>query len=87
MAKIVQLDLFTAVAMPAPALRSFEKAMPASINQSSTLPNYREYFYFDDFYAAAQRAGIIGVLPKSDWCSGCRLACACDRDMCSRDLR
>lgn len=87
MAKIVQLDLFTAVAMPAPAVRSFEKAMTDRVNQSSTLPDFREYFYFDDFYAAAQRAGIVDVLPKSDWCSGCKLACACDRDMCSRGLR
>lgn len=87
MVSCVQLSLWGEGA-PAPSVPQVERPA-ARVDAPEVRPSVSEedFFFYDDFYYAAVRAGILSEVPDGNWCHSCRLRMVCDRDICSRGLK
>ena len=86
MAQIVRLSLWGDGAS-APSVPQVERpAARVDIPEVRPSVSIEDFFYYDDYYRAAVRQGIISEVRQGDWCRSCRLRMACDRDVCSRGM-
>lgn len=87
MVSCVQLSLWDEGA-PAPSVPNVvSPTARVDIPEVHPSVSIEDFFYYDDYYEAAIRQGIISEVRKGDWCRSCRLRMACDRDICSRGVR
>ena len=86
MVTCVQLSLWD-VNSPVPFISQVER-LAARVDSPEVRPSVsvEDFFYYDDYYDAAVRQGIISEVRQGDWCRSCRLRMACDRDICSRGM-
>lgn len=86
MVTCIQLSLWDEGA-PAPSVPQVERpAARVDIPEVRPSVSVEDFFYYDDYYKAAVRQGIISEVRQGDWCRSCRLRMACDRDICSRGM-
>lgn len=86
MAQIVQLSLW---GVDAPVSIDPQVGRPDArigVPKVYSSVSVEDFFYYDDYYKAAVRQGIISEVRQGDWCRSCRLRMACDRDICSRGM-